>query len=52
MVEGARLQWTPAHRGRGGAGLGGRLRQRRGSGQWSHRRAAMTAGARLMMAQC
>ena len=38
-------------RARGGAGLGGRLRQRQGSRQWSHRRAALTAGAQLMVAQ-
>ena len=37
--------------GHDGAGLGGRFRQRRGSGQWSHRRAALTAEARLMVAQ-
>ena len=37
--------------GHGGAGLDGRLRQRRGSGQGSHRRTALTVGARLMVVQ-
>ena len=37
--------------GHGGAGLGGRLKQQRGSGQWSHKRVALTTVARLMVAQ-